>query len=241
VFANSLLLKLLGRPLGDNFHLTNFTIVVSHPGASMQHFHRDHDHLFFDPGVGPNLPVYAINVAMPLIDVDIKTGPTAVWLGSHRLAQGVAVENDAMTACELRRGDLMLLDYRTLHTGLPNASRQPRPIVYMVYARSWFFDHNNHISRIPLDMPLDQLAALPVSVRPLLSRAFSYAMRARWDEADLSRGAPPAAVTQPVAQPAVRPTVQATPDGPGAGKVGRNDPCPCGSGRKYKQCHGRLA
>jgi preprotein translocase subunit SecA len=25
------------------------------------------------------------------------------------------------------------------------------------------------------------------------------------------------------------------------GKIGRNDPCPCGSGRKYKQCHGRLA
>ena len=27
-------------------------------------------------------------------------------------------------------------------------------------------------------------------------------------------------------------------DGP---KVGRNDPCPCGSGKKYKQCHGKLA
>ena len=26
-----------------------------------------------------------------------------------------------------------------------------------------------------------------------------------------------------------------------SGKVGRNDPCPCGSGKKYKQCHGRLA
>jgi predicted SAM-dependent methyltransferase len=25
------------------------------------------------------------------------------------------------------------------------------------------------------------------------------------------------------------------------GKVGRNDPCPCGSGRKYKHCHGRPA
>ena len=24
-----------------------------------------------------------------------------------------------------------------------------------------------------------------------------------------------------------------------AGKVGRNEPCPCGSGRKYKKCHGR--
>jgi len=27
----------------------------------------------------------------------------------------------------------------------------------------------------------------------------------------------------------------------GIPKVGRNEPCPCGSGKKYKQCHGRLA
>jgi preprotein translocase subunit SecA len=32
---------------------------------------------------------------------------------------------------------------------------------------------------------------------------------------------------------AVRTPVQAGP------KIGRNDPCPCGSGKKYKQCHGR--
>ncbi len=25
------------------------------------------------------------------------------------------------------------------------------------------------------------------------------------------------------------------------GRVGRNDPCPCGSGKKFKQCHGKLA
>ena len=24
-------------------------------------------------------------------------------------------------------------------------------------------------------------------------------------------------------------------------RVGRNDPCPCGSGKKYKQCHGALS
>jgi preprotein translocase subunit SecA len=24
-------------------------------------------------------------------------------------------------------------------------------------------------------------------------------------------------------------------------RVGRNDPCPCGSGKKYKQCHGQLS
>jgi preprotein translocase subunit SecA len=44
----------------------------------------------------------------------------------------------------------------------------------------------------------------------------------------ISGGTPPAGDDQ--AQPFVR-------DGR---KVGRNEPCPCGSGRKYKQCHGRL-
>ena len=24
-------------------------------------------------------------------------------------------------------------------------------------------------------------------------------------------------------------------------KIGRNDPCPCGSGKKYKNCHGRVS
>jgi preprotein translocase subunit SecA len=24
-------------------------------------------------------------------------------------------------------------------------------------------------------------------------------------------------------------------------KIGRNDPCPCGSGKKYKKCHGRVS
>jgi preprotein translocase subunit SecA len=34
------------------------------------------------------------------------------------------------------------------------------------------------------------------------------------------------------ARPAVRPAK-------GAPKVGRNDPCPCGSGKKYKKCCGK--
>ena len=33
-----------------------------------------------------------------------------------------------------------------------------------------------------------------------------------------------------VSQPFVRP----------GQKIGRNEPCPCGSGKKYKHCHGRL-
>ncbi len=34
----------------------------------------------------------------------------------------------------------------------------------------------------------------------------------------------------------VRPLAQ--PVESGKPKVGRNDPCPCGSGKKYKKCHG---
>jgi hypothetical protein len=30
------------------------------------------------------------------------------------------------------------------------------------------------------------------------------------------------------------------PPTPAPGKIGRNDPCPCGSGKKYKKCHGAL-
>ncbi len=43
-------------------------------------------------------------------------------------------------------------------------------------------------------------------------------------------GSPPEDAPAPGSQP-----VQAAP------KVGRNDPCPCGSGKKYKQCHGKLS
>jgi preprotein translocase subunit SecA len=39
----------------------------------------------------------------------------------------------------------------------------------------------------------------------------------------------------PVATAPKQQTVQR--EGP---KVGRNEPCPCGSGKKYKQCHGKL-
>ena len=222
VFANGLLLKVVAPLLANDIHLSNLTVVVAYPGATKQHAHSDHPHLFSEPGICPILPVYAVNVAVPLVDVDIEMGPTGVWLGSHRSEPEVL---HAPTACSLRRGDCMLLDYRTLHAGLPNRSERTRPIVYMVYARRWFFDHGNHVRRIPLDMPLEHYHQLPESVRPLLTRAFSYAMLTRWRDA----GARPQAVQRAANVPS------------SGSKVGRNDRCPCGSGEKYKHCHGRIA
>ena len=57
--------------------------------------------------------------------------------------------------------------------------------------------------------------------------------RNREEEENARRRAAAAAAGQPAAKPQ---TVRNTEP-----KVGRNDPCPCGSGKKYKQCHGRGA
>ena len=53
-----------------------------------------------------------------------------------------------------------------------------------------------------------------------------------FEHAEAGLAVPQAADTPPPAAP--QPMTRAQP------KIGRNDPCPCGSGKKYKQCHGAL-
>jgi preprotein translocase subunit SecA len=53
-----------------------------------------------------------------------------------------------------------------------------------------------------------------------------------FEHAEAGSAVPEAADTPAPAAP--QPVTRAQP------KVGRNDPCPCGSGKKYKQCHGAL-
>jgi preprotein translocase subunit SecA len=45
----------------------------------------------------------------------------------------------------------------------------------------------------------------------------------------------------PVAEPQSRSPEQVAQFVRETRKVGRNEPCPCGSGKKYKHCHGALA
>ena len=54
-----------------------------------------------------------------------------------------------------------------------------------------------------------------------------------FEHAEAGSAVAPAADAPPPAAP--QPITRAQP------KVGRNDPCPCGSGKKYKQCHGALS
>ena len=68
------------------------------------------------------------------------------------------------------------------------------------------------------------LAAIPTPQKPTMT----FENRGQTPQ---NTAAPPGTGQQrPVSKPA--PIVKQTP------KVGRNDPCPCGSGKKFKQCHG---
>ena len=65
--------------------------------------------------------------------------------------------------------------------------------------------------------------------------AQSHVENVHYQHADFDANAAPEELLAPTA---AKPSEQQGNDVP---KVGRNDPCPCGSGKKYKQCHGRLA
>ena len=69
-------------------------------------------------------------------------------------------------------------------------------------------------------------------------RRAAQAMKFQHAEASALSGPTAAPGGQP-GQPA-RPNQPSTPFVRDTRKVGRNEPCPCGSGKKYKQCHGKL-
>jgi len=176
VLNNALLCRFLESRLDASMTISGVTAVVSYPGAKLQHVHSDHPMLFSDPKVSAALPNYAINVAVPLIDVNAQMGSTAIFLGSHRWPEGKP-DNPQPAIVDFKRGDCILIDYRTQHTGMPNQSGAVRPILYVVYARQWFFDEGNHMARPSLNMSLAQFAALPDAMKELLSRAYSQRMR----------------------------------------------------------------
>lgn len=181
LIASPLLLGVLRRMLGEFMRMAGFTVVISCPGAEEQPVHRDYPQLFSEGNLGTVLPAYAINVSIPLVDVELETGPTGLWLGSHLWPDSREAKfspaAETMTRVPFVRGDCVLLDYRLYHAGLANRSNIVRPLIYMVYARGWFYDELNHQNRSSLDMPMATFEALPEPVREVMFRVHVQAMR----------------------------------------------------------------
>jgi preprotein translocase subunit SecA len=94
------------------------------------------------------------------------------------------------------------------------------------------------LSKIQIRRPEDAQAVEPPPPDPSKLK-FQHAAAP-----SLAQVAPAAPEPRPGAQAPRPPPPAAEPVTPyvrEAPKVGRNDPCPCGSGKKFKQCHGRLS
>ena len=75
--------------------------------------------------------------------------------------------------------------------------------------------------------PAPQVQAAPAPIRPQVPQYRTS--REAYPGAEAQR----AAAAAPQGQQRITNPIVAGP------KVGRNDPCPCGSGKKYKNCHGK--
>lgn len=157
-YANPRVLEMIAALLGASHCIGSLEAVISLPGSSDQHQHIDGP-LRFDRVIGrkkegyrgdlSDLPPYALTLCVPLCDIDEDNGPTAIWLGSHRAALRARPPSEAEI---LRKfpvehmagefGRSFLFDFRTFHRGLPNYSREPRPLLMFVFTRSWFRDPN---------------------------------------------------------------------------------------------------
>ena len=93
----------------------------------------------------------------------------------------------------------------------------------------------NEVVRIVMTVHIQSREEIEAAEQGL---AHSHVENVHYQHADFDADAAPEDLLAPTASAEshkAQPLVHALP------KVGRNDPCPCGSGKKYKQCHGKLA
>jgi preprotein translocase subunit SecA len=92
----------------------------------------------------------------------------------------------------------------------------------------------NEVIKIVMTVRIESREAIEAAEENM---AQSHVENIHYQHSDFDANAAPEELLAPTAVATSEAGIGAT----GQPKVGRNDPCPCGSGKKYKQCHGRLA
>jgi ectoine hydroxylase-related dioxygenase (phytanoyl-CoA dioxygenase family) len=165
LYANPFVLPLVQDALGADCVLGSFGVVTALPGAEDQHVHRDHPFLFNKEGIDIAVPAYAVNVIIPLVDVNEHQGTTRLWPGSHHVWHWDEAQNLPSEDLTARTGSCVLMDYRLLHRGTVNRSEQMRPILYVIYHRPWFRDSVNFSKVRELVVPALEYANIPEAYR----------------------------------------------------------------------------
>lgn len=174
-YAHPCIQKIMSELLGENFILGGVGSVLSFPGSKMQHIHIDHPHLFNSDKLNAKTPPFAIQVNVPLIDYNKNLGPYAFWEGTHNLPSASKKLKDLRKTKSLeeaklitpKMGDIYLTDYRLIHCGLPNNSKQIRPMLYFVYFLPWFRDISNYDKVSAIKMNPNEFQKLPEQVSSL--------------------------------------------------------------------------
>ncbi|MFK7765933.1 MAG: phytanoyl-CoA dioxygenase family protein [Mariniblastus sp.] len=177
LYANPLLMTILKKLLGYDCVISSFGSVVTFPGADDQPIHFDHPPLFENENQCIGLPPSAITLVIPLIDVEEETGSTAIWEGSHAR---VGARNELRALMENptwngsvhplpKMGDVYLMDYRVIHGGMANKSKHARPILYLVFSRSWFRDAYNFSDQPPILFAPKEYKKIPKSLRRMFA------------------------------------------------------------------------
>ncbi|WP_213299352.1 preprotein translocase subunit SecA [Paraburkholderia sacchari] len=104
------------------------------------------------------------------------------------------------------------------------------------------------VTRIVMNVQIQSPQQLEEAAEQIEERAshlenveFRHAEFAEADAAPAAAGPVAADAAAAMVGAAMTHAHAAMPDGQDVPKVGRNDPCPCGSGKKYKQCHGKIS
>lgn len=170
VYGNLFLMQLMREVLGDGFVLGSFGAVIALPGAEAQHIHRDHPPLFNNPELDLQVPSFAVAVVIPLVNLTPQTGSTRVWKGSHRAKSDRDFTPETSFVPYVPTGSCYLMDYQLLHGGTPNISQQVRPILYLVYYRSWFQEAVNYDNQARITISRTEYEAIPDAYKFLFIR-----------------------------------------------------------------------
>lgn len=162
LYANPLVYPLIKALLGNECIINSFGGVVSLPGALDQDPHYDHPSLFRDDDIDLQIPSYAITMIVPLVELNEKTGMTALMKGSHR--KPININADYGLSYEYGNvplGSCVLMDYKLRHYGVANRSGSVRPILYNIYSRPWFRDYKNFVNQPELLINQKEFMKIP--------------------------------------------------------------------------------
>lgn len=186
LYANPFLVGLMNRLLDNDVVVGSMVFATSLPGAKAQHLHKDNKALFCssvddDPR---SLPPVSVTTMIPLVSLDEKIGSTQVVKRSHRYPRSKSARMPVQTPI-VPLGGCFLMDCALSHKGMANQTEQVRPIINMVYHRSWFIDSKNFAIQPPLQLSTEEFNKIPKQHRPLFQWTQSPRVdSAVWSEPD---------------------------------------------------------